>query len=159
MIDLLWDAIWAKDVALVQTMLRDNPKINLELTNNNRSSALLLAVEVFDAQIVEILLKAGASPNPKPDEVWALPLGLAVDNAVEIMKNGSSVKEEPTEIIQLLLDYGANILVQDNKGFHAYDYAYGTFGHYNLTAQKIFDEILADDVPYSSGYINKNFCL
>ena len=159
MIESLWEAVWAKNLALAQTILRDNPEINLELTNNNKNSALLLAIEVSDAQIVEFLLKAGANPNPEPDKVWALPLGLAVDNAVEIMKNDSSVKEEPTEIIQLLLDYGASILAQDNKGFHAYDYAYGTFGHYNFTAQKIFDEILGDEIPYSTGYINKNFYL
>ena len=159
MIELLWKAVLEENFELVRKILRDNPKINLELTNKNKNNALLLAIEVSDAQIIEILLKAGANPNPEPDKVWALPLGLAVDNAVEIMKNNSTVKEEPTEIIQLLLDYGADILARNNNGFNAYDYAYGTFGHYNYTAQKIFDEILRDDIPYNPGYINKNFRL
>ena len=159
MTKLLWEAIWAKNFELVKTMLRDNPDIDLELTNKNGSNALLLAIEASDAQIVEILLHAGANPNPEADRVWALPLGLAVDNAVEIMKNNSAVQEEPTEIIRLLLAHGADILAKDDKGFSAYDYAYGTFGHYNYTAQKIFDEILGDDVPYRSGYVNKKFNL
>jgi len=159
MIELLWEAIWAEDFELVQNILCDNPNLDLELTNKNKSNALLLAIEASNTQIVKLLLKAGADPNPNPNKVWVLPLGSAVNNAVETMKNDSSANEEPTEIIRLLLNYGANILAQDNNKFSAYDYAYGTFGHYNCTAQKIFDEILADNAPYHSGYINKNFHL
>jgi|GEM_PF-2304271 len=159
MIELLWEAVQGEKLALVQAILRDNPRINLELTSKNKNNALLLAIEVSDVQMIEFLLEAGANPNPEPDKVWALPLGLAVDYAVEIMKNNSAMIEEPTEIIRLLLDYGADILTQDNNGFSAYDYAYGTLGHYNCTAQRIFDEILGDDIPYDSGYVNKNFHL
>ena len=159
MIELLCEAIWVKNLELVKAILRDNPEIDLELTNQNRNNPLLLAIEASDLQIVEVLLNAGANPNPETDRVWALPLGLAVDNAVETLKNDSAVQEEPTEIIRLLLRHGADILARDDKGFSAYDYAYGTFGHYNYTAQKIFDEILGDNIPYNPGYVNKNFSL
>jgi hypothetical protein len=68
-----------------------------------------------------------------------MPLLIAIDAAVETTKNNDDVLFDDTEIIERLLDYGADALkVDPGDGRNAYEFAQ----NYHVPAQRLFERRL-----------------
>jgi len=108
--------------------------IDLNYLDSNGDSPLLIAIETGNLEMIELLLIKGASPNFCG---YTLPLNAAIDIAVASTKSANTVLEDSTEIIELLLKYGADINQKDNAGESAIDFA----KDYHISAQKLFEKI------------------
>uniref|UniRef100_A0A0X3P756 K Homology domain-containing protein n=1 Tax=Schistocephalus solidus TaxID=70667 RepID=A0A0X3P756_SCHSO len=78
-------------------------------------TVLACAVSKNAVPIVELLLQRGADPNPKEKKVESVPL-------IEAAKDGH------TDVVRLLLQYGASVSQVSNNGYTALHYA-ATNGH------------------------------
>ncbi len=71
-------------------------------------------------------------------QVYTLPLNLTVDVSFETSKNDSGAKTGSLEMIELLLDFGAEIKNADKDGENAYEFV----KDYHLQAQKLFEDMM-----------------
>ncbi|MCY4320950.1 MAG: ankyrin repeat domain-containing protein, partial [Bdellovibrionaceae bacterium] len=130
---VLMDLIKTRDITAVNKILKEG--IDIHALNTYSYTALHLAVENGDPDIVEILLKYGANFDTK-DNWGKTPAHLAVENRdkdiVEILlKYGANfdtkdnwgktpahlaVENRDKDIVEILLKYGANFDTKDNWG-------------------------------------------
>jgi ankyrin repeat protein len=88
-------------VEIVRTLLDMGADTDAE-TKNYSTTPLYVAVQQDDLEIVRLLLEAGANPNAQNVDLW-FPLASA----------------QSIEMVQLLLDYGADIHLTDEGGIDA----------------------------------------
>lgn len=135
----LLDAIAAEDGPTALQLLQIGADPNY--VSKFKQTPLEIAIDNNSLEMAELLLQNGSDPNSLKGN--ALPLIVAIDAAVETTKNNDEVLEDSTEMIELLLKYGADIL---KKGFpddrNAYDFAKGSGHSYHLPAQRLFEQIL-----------------
>lgn len=135
----LLDAIAAEDGSAALRLLKIGA--DPEYLSNYKQTPLEIAIDNNSLEMAELLLQNGSDPNSQKGN--ALPLITAIDAAVETTKNNDDVLEDNTEMIELLLKYGADILKQDfPDGRTPYDFAKGSAGGYHLPAQRLFEQIL-----------------
>jgi ankyrin repeat protein len=133
---------------LIQTVSQNNMEDTKELLKKGadvnfieietKTTPLLIAVSNFYLDMAKLLLENGANPNPDSNSVYTLPLNEAIDSAVQMMLYDESMEKYPTEMIELLLNYKADILMKDKDGHSAYDFA----KDYHPEACKLFEDIL-----------------
>jgi ankyrin repeat protein len=107
-------------------------------SSGSSGSALCTAISLGHLDVVELLLKAGAKANEplEKDSLWPIPLTVAIrrgnvrildlmfDHGATIDYIESSLVEalnaepERIEIVQTLIDHGANLNVHFDNGFH-----------------------------------------
>lgn len=84
---------------------------------------LLLAIEHGLLNSVQALVGGGASLDTQNYRGMS-PLHLAVDNSIdETVQEGGELGSEPTEIIEFLVEHGANVYLTDNRGKTPLDWA------------------------------------
>lgn len=127
----LLDAITNEDSALVQACLRAGADVNH--LSAAGISPLLVAVDTMNVGLVETLLQHGANPNPDPQQVYALPLNVAVDVAIQAVLNGHMALIS-NETVALLVQHGADYTVKDRSGKSAVE----TAVNYNSAAENFF---------------------
>ncbi len=77
---------------------------------------LMQAAECSQAEIIDLLLRVGADVTKQGIENLTC-LHIAVDIAIDgVIQAGESQGKEPTEIIEVLLNNGANVFAQDSAG-------------------------------------------
>jgi uncharacterized protein len=119
--DQLLNAIWSEDAAEVKKLLFAGASPN-ELDSKGWSP-LLQAAEVQNAEIIKLLLAFGAKVNKKWDNGYTC-LHLAVDSSIDgTIQNGGAPGDAPTEIIELLLVNGADVLAKNDAGETPLDWA------------------------------------
>ena len=137
----LLDAIAIEDGATALRLLQRGA--DPECLSKFKQTPLEIAIDNNSLDMAELLLQNGSNPNSLKGN--ALPLITAIDAAVETTKNNDDAGEDSTEMIELLLKYGADIL---KKGFPdertAYDFAKGSAGGYHLPAQRLFEQRLTN---------------
>jgi len=89
------------DVEMVRALIDMGADTDAE-TKRYSTTPLYVAVQQDDLEIARLLLKAGANPNAQNGDLW-FPLA-----------NAQSI-----EMVQLLLDYGADIHLTDERGMDA----------------------------------------
>ena len=99
---------------------------------------LLVAVDTMNAELVEFLLDQGATPNPDPQRVYALPLNVAVDVAVQAVLTEEAATVS-NELVVLLVQRGADYTQRDKSGKSAAELAV----NYNSTARLFFESLSA----------------
>ncbi|MEZ0609902.1 ankyrin repeat domain-containing protein [Fibrella sp. WM1] len=124
--------IFAEDFGAVRRYIASGGSVNFEDEKGN--TPLLVAIETFNTELVELLLSSGADPNKFTD--YATPLNAAIDVSVEAYKN-EETEVCSTDIIERLLAHGANVMLADKKGRTAYDFA----KNYHLPAEKLFNSL------------------
>ena len=85
-------------------------------------------------ELVKTLIKRGAHENPDPVSLYTLPLNEAVDTSVQDFLNNEDTEQISIDIIKLLVEHGANPLVEDKHGKTAYDLSF----NYNKPADIYF---------------------
>ena len=129
----LLNEIFNENISDVEDLIKSGVDINY--IGENGDTPLLVAVETQNYELVKILLQNKADPN----SVSRLPsLHAAIDTAVEATKNNDHIKEDSTQIIELLLEYGANPNLTDFNGKTAYQFAKG----YHLPAERLLQSKL-----------------
>lgn len=109
---------------------------DLNSVNDQMNTPLLAAIDADDIKFVRFLLEKGANPNYLEEGV-NLPLNYAIEISVEAEDYLSDINEVETEVIELLLEYGANIKKKDNFGRSPYDFA----KNYHVPARKLFEKL------------------
>jgi len=127
-------AIGRGDVKGVLALLDHDVPVNQRLASG--STLLLLALDLGQPAVVEALLLRGADPN-ESGYAGITPLQAAVDTAMEEAKlafdSGRPDVPPSTEMVALLLRFGADPQREDNQGQSAIDWARET-GHDAATA-------------------------
>jgi len=118
--------IFSRDFDAVKEWVFSHPGCVNEVDSAGLSP-LGVAIEAYDPNIVYFLLENGANPND-----WGggncPPLHLAIDNAAEAFRNSPLGAPPPSlQIIQLLLDFGADINELDFQGENAVTFAKGWY--------------------------------
>jgi ankyrin repeat protein len=135
----LLDAIAAEDGATALRLLQIGA--DPEYLSKFKQTPLEIAIDNNSLEMAELLLQNGSDLNSLKGN--ALPLIVAIDAAVKTTKNNEDVEEDSTDLIVLLIKYGADIL---KKGFPdgrtPYDFAKGSVDGYHLPAQRMFEQIL-----------------
>ena len=98
----------------------------------------MIAVDTMNTELIDFLLAKGANPNPDPQTVYALPLNVAVDVAVQAVLNDEA-ETISNESVELLAQYGANYTVKDKSGKNAVELS----TNYNSVARRFFEEKLS----------------
>ncbi len=135
----LLEQIYESNLNRIKELLGEGADINY--IDKNMDSPLLMAISNNNYTLVKFLLENGANPNPDPDKVYTLPLNLAIDVAVETTKNNINETKDSTDIIKLLLEFGANLNIKDRDGKNAYEFAKG----YHIPAQKLFESVIKNN--------------
>lgn len=122
-----------------------NSGIDLNQSGSYCLPFLISAVEGEQPQTLELLLKNGADPNIRSELDGFTALHWAVDAAIDgmIQTNTKLPSPKSIECIDILLKYGADVNIKDDRGETALDVAL------NYTVSK---EVLNDIFP-------KRFCL
>ena len=120
----------------VKYLIKEGADINY--IDEQGESAVMVAIGTNNLELVQLLINNGADLNPDPNDVFTLPLCLAVDSAVEQSKWNEEIKEDSIDIIELLVSNGADILSKDKNDESALDLATG----YHIPAQQLFERVL-----------------
>jgi ankyrin repeat protein len=114
-------AVFDEDLDEVNRILKAGG--NLDLVDSIGKTALLCAVEQENSRLIELLLFHGASINVAGVNGWA-PLHMAVDISIDgtVQSNGE-YGTEPTAIIGLLIDNGADMAQVTEEGYTPIDIA------------------------------------
>lgn len=133
--DRLIRAVMEEDLPSIKQLLAQSADV--EYVNKNQNTPLLVAVNNDIISAAEVLLQHGADPNSKKGH--NLPLQLAIEVAVDMSLGYDDVESDSTEMVELLLAYGADILqVDPNDGKNAYEFA----KDYHTPAQRLFEQRL-----------------
>ena len=114
-----------------------NSYSELNKINYKNNTPLLAAIDTDNVDFIRFLLEHRADPNYLIEGV-DLPLNYAIETSVEAEDYLDDVEEISVVIIQLLLDYGADIMKADNFGKTPFELA----KNYHIPAQKLFEERL-----------------
>lgn len=131
----MFKAVFNSDYDKIDELLGMGVDINS--IDDRMRTPLLVAIGNNNIEMIRYLLVHDATPNPDSKLVYTLPLNLAIDVAVEVCKNNTDALEDSTEVIELLLAYGADINVKDRDDESAYDFAKG----YHLPAHSLFEKL------------------
>ena len=136
----LLDAVVSDNQNIVSRLLQRGA--NVECVSAFQQTPLELAIDNNLLEMAEFLLENGSNPNSTYGN--SLPLITAIDAAVETSKNNDDVESDSIEMIELLLEYGADILqVDPNDGKNAYEFA----KDYHIPAQRLFEQRLGLSSP------------
>lgn len=115
-----------------------NNNVNLNYVKKNGQTALLVAINKENLDIINFLLKYGANVNFS--NTYILPLERIIENAGNIMDFAQTniVDENSIKIIKLLLEHGADPYLKDKEGETPTDFLERYFGYDN------FKEFLED---------------
>src|SRR5579864_144086 len=135
-VEPLFQAIQKGDTAAVKRLLGQGLNSNAQDTEG--TPALMAAALYAGADCVQVLLDAGANPNGTNAAgatalMWAIPdvakVKLLLAHGAEVNARSSNLQRTPllvaasypgtVEILQLLLDKGADIHAKDRSGTHA----------------------------------------
>jgi len=130
--DQLLKAIFQEDLALAKQYIQAGAEVNY--VSGKQDTALLIAVDTMNDELVSFLLAQGANPNPDPAAVYTLPFNLAVDVAVQAVLNEEAATLS-NATIELLLRHGADFTVKDQSGKNAVEMA----TNYNSAAHQLFE--------------------
>ena len=119
--DLLTDAIWRGDIALVRDLIAHGAA--LDDVDSKGWTPLMQASEAEDLAIIALLLRSGADPN-RQGNGGTTPLHIAVDIAIDgTMQNGYRPGDEPIHTVKMLMEAGANVSASDHRGHSPLDLA------------------------------------
>lgn len=113
--------------------------IDLNRKNDNNNTPLLAAIDTDNIAFIEFLIRHGADVNYLVKGV-DLPLNYAIETSVEAEDYLPDVTVLNTDIIQLLLAHGADIMKPDNFGNTPFEFAQ----NYHLPAQALFEKMKTD---------------
>ena len=117
----LCKAIWDEDTEKVRFLVKSGEDLNAQ--GGNGHTPLMMAAEIENIEIAKCLLKHGAKINC-PGHEGATPLHIAVDISIDgTIQSGGAVGDEPIDMIQILLQNGANKDLKNTKGKSALDWA------------------------------------
>ena len=127
----MFDAMHNNDAQAVENLLNESSDARAlaNAYHPNGIAVLREAASYGNSRIVDLLIQAGAHPNPQ-DSYNVTPLMLAV--------LGSNV-----DIVRKLINHGANVNATDNSGQSALDYV--GFGGGTTEAQKVVVRKLITD--------------
>lgn len=136
----LLDSIFNEKTEKAKRIIKANKEIELNFVNELNITPLICAIDASSPEIVELLLDNGANPNFATTNL-SLPLYHAIELAEEAEDYKKSDDPKLLEIIELLVNYGANIHIANYNGKSAYQYAESRY----LPAKKIFDKLIFDE--------------
>ena len=110
--------------------------INLNAVNVKKNTLLLAAIDTDNINFIKFLLEQGADSNYLTKGI-DLPLNYAIETSVEAEDYMDDVDEVKTDIIELLLEYGADMMKEDNFNRSPYEFA----KNYHIPAQKLFEKM------------------
>ncbi|MBY0217774.1 ankyrin repeat domain-containing protein [Paenibacillus illinoisensis] len=117
----IYRAIAAEDTAFVTHYLSTGRDLNL--FEQSGWTLLMCAVEYENKEIMDILITNGANINYQCSGGWTA-LHQAVDLSIDgTIQTGGSPGEEPVDILEYLLDCGADVPITDSKGSSPIDVA------------------------------------
>lgn len=120
-INELCHAVWEENLEKVRKLVKSG--INLNQHGKNGSSPLMQAAEMENVEVARFLIENGADVNYSGHE-GATALHLAVDVAIDgTIQNNGLPGEEPTDMIQFLLDSGACTSIKNEFGKTAVNWA------------------------------------
>jgi ankyrin repeat protein len=128
----LLKAVFQEDMSLVKDYIQQDADVNY--ISSEQDNALLIAIDTMNIELINFLLAHGANPNPDPAQVYALPLNLAVDVAVQAVLN-EEADTISNEAVELLLRHGADFTVRDQSGKNALEMA----TNYNSAARQLLE--------------------
>jgi len=108
----------------------------LNSVNDKMNTPLLAAIDVGNVVFIRFLLEKGANPNYLVEGI-NLPLIYAIEIAVEEEDYSDDIDEPKIDIIELLIEYGADIMKKDDLGRSPYEFA----KNYHVAARKLFEKI------------------
>lgn len=120
--DQLNDAIESSNLTKVMSLL--SAGASADDLDSRGWTPLMQATETGNIEIIRLLLMAGGNLNKKGIDGCTC-LHIAVDAAIdETIQNGKSQGEEATEVIEFLIENGADILAATDGGETPLDWAY-----------------------------------
>lgn len=112
--DELIDAIWREKIRDVEALLKSGADVNA--VGSKGWTPLMQAAEMENLSIARLLLDRGADVNHSGYRGYT-PLHIAVDISIDgTIQNGGHPGDEPTKVIELLLERGASLLATDDEG-------------------------------------------
>jgi len=124
-------AISAESISDVEALL--NAGADANGADPRGRTPLMQAAEMEHIAIARLLMDRGADPN-HPGYRGYTPLHIAVDISIDgTVQNGGHPGDEPTEMIELLLERGASLLMADDNGRTVLDWA-GAYGSTKIKA-------------------------
>lgn len=134
--ELLFQAVQKSDTAAMKRLLDQGVDANAR--DGEQTPALMAAVLYADANYVKLLLQRGADPNATNKAgatalMWAIPdvakVKLLVAAGAKVNARSTNLGRTPlliaatypgsVDVLQLLLDHGADIHAKDRRGMHA----------------------------------------
>ncbi len=134
----LIDAVYDENLNEAIELLNQGADINY--VNDMGITPLTCAIRINNASMTKFVLEKCGNPNPDSQQVYPLPLHEAIDTSVQATNYNASIPDDSTEIIELLLKYGADIFLKDRDGESAYDFAKG----YHEPAFQLFQKVVSE---------------
>ena len=117
----LCKAIWDEDIEQIRFLVKSGEGLNTQCRNGH--TPLMMAAEIDNIEIAKYLLEHGIKVNC-PGHEGATPLHIAVDISIDgTIQNGEAPGDEPIDMIQILLQNGANKDLKNTQGKSALDWA------------------------------------
>lgn len=111
--DKLIEAIWREKISQVEELL--NSRADVNAVGSKGWTPLMQAAEMENLSIARLLLERGADVN-QPGYRRYTPLHIAVDISIDgTIQRGGNPGDEPTEMIELLLNRGASFCQDDQS--------------------------------------------
>ncbi|NWL88277.1 MULTISPECIES: ankyrin repeat domain-containing protein [unclassified Paenibacillus] len=112
----LLEAVYNSDTEQVLTLLK---KTNINLQDERGFTPLMIAVRVWDTEMVKLLLNKGADPDLKDEEGWTALMLAAGENNSSSVDGPVDGDSDLYEMMEYLLDSGADPNVTNLDGYTA----------------------------------------
>lgn len=112
--------------------------VELNYVNDKMNTPLLAAIDADNIDFIRYLLEKGANPNYLTEGV-NLPLIYAIEISVESADYLDTSDQVEIKVVELLLEYGADIMKKDNFGRTSFEFS----KNYHVSARKLFENTIS----------------